>query len=149
MSTKLKGDIAEQAAILKILELGWGVAKPVGDRLPYDLIADINGKLAKLQIKSAWFNAFDQNYCIDVRRTKTNRRRMIRSLYRNQDFDFALIYLPEKHVFYVFPVSVFIGFGSTLSLVEAGKRQRKPKSADYREAFDLISQWAARKAILA
>ena len=149
MSTKLKGDIAEQAAILKMLELGWGVSKPIGDRLSYDLIADVNGKLAKFQIKSAWFNAFDQNYCIDVRRTKTNRRKMIRSLYSNQDFDFALVYLPEKQIFYVFPVNVFIGFGSTLSLVESGKRQRKPKSAGYREAFDLISQWAAPKVILA
>ena len=148
MSTKLKGDIAEQAAILRLLEQGFGVSKPVGDRLPYDLIADINGSLAKLQVKSAWFNAFDENYCIDVRRTKTNRRQMVRILYNNQDFDFALVYLPEKQIFYVFPVNVFIGFGSTLSLVEADKRQRKPKSANYREAFELISQWAASKATL-
>jgi hypothetical protein len=149
MGTKLKGDIAEQAAILKILELGWGVAKPIGDRLSYDLIADVSGKLFRLQVKSAWFNAFDKNYCIDVRRTKTNRRKMLRSLYSDKDFDFALVYLPEKRIFYVFPVKVFIGFGSSLSLVETDKRQRKPKSADYREAFDLISQWAAPKAILA
>ncbi len=139
MSTKLTGDIAEQAAILKLLELGWGVSKPIGDRLPYDLIADVGGKLIKLQIKSAWFNTHDQNFCIDVRRTKTNRRNMKRSLYSDQDFDFALIYLPAKNIFYVFPVEVFIGFGSTLSLVEDGKRQRKPKSASYREAFELIS----------
>jgi PD-(D/E)XK endonuclease len=149
MSTKLKGDIAEQAAILKILELGWGVSKPLGDRLSYDLIADINGKLVKLQVKSAWFNASDQNYCIDVRRTKTNRRQMLRSLYSEQDFDFALVYLQEKHIFYVFPVKVFIGFGSTLSLVETDKRQRKPKSANYREAFELISQWAPPEVTLA
>ncbi len=148
MSTKLKGDVAEQAAILRLLELGWGVSKPVGDRLPYDLVADVNGKLLKLQVKSAWFNAFDANYCIDVRRTKTNRRQMIRSLYSDQDFDFALVYLPEKRLFYIFPVSVFIGFGSTLSLVENDKRQRKPKSANYREAFELISQWAASKVTL-
>lgn len=148
MSTKLVGDIAEQAAILRLLEYGWGVSKPVGDRLPYDLIADINGKLVKLQVKSAWFNTFDQNYCIDVRRTKTNRRQMLRSLYSNQDFDFALVYLPEKRIFYVFPVQVFIGFGSTLSLVENDKRQRKPKSANYREAFELIAQWAAPEATL-
>ncbi len=149
MSTKLKGDIAEQAAILKLLEFGWGVAKPIGDRLPYDLIADVNGKLVRLQVKSAWFNAFDQNYCIDVRRTKINRRQMIRSLYTDQDFDFALIYLPEERIFYVFPVSVFIGFGSTLSLVESDKRQRKPRSANYRQAFELISKWAAPEATLA
>lgn len=149
MSTKLKGDIAEQAAILKLLELGWGVAKPIGDRLSYDLITDINGRLARLQIKSAWFNAFDQNYCIDVRRTKTNRQHMIRSLYSDKDFDFALVYIPEKRIFYVFPVQVFIGFGSSLSLVEADKRQRKPKSANYREAYELISQWAAPRVTLA
>ena len=149
MSTKLKGDIAEQATILKLLELGWGVSKPVGDRLPYDLIADVGGSLIRLQVKSAWFNSHDQNFCIDVRRTKTNRRQMVRSLYTNQDFDFALVYLPEIRIFYVFPVTVFIAFGSTLSLVEADKRQRKPRSANYRENFELISLWAASKAISA
>jgi hypothetical protein len=148
MNTKLKGDIAEQAAILRLLECGWGVAKPIGDRLSYDIIADVDGQLVKLQVKSAWFNAVDQNYCIDVRRTKTNRRRMLRSLYLEKDFDFALIYLPEKRIFYVFPNSVFIGFGSTVSFVEAEKRQRKPLSANYREAFELISQWAAPKVTL-
>ena len=125
-----------------------GVAKPIGDRLPYDLIVDVNGLLVRLQVKSAWFNASDQNYCIDVRRTKTNRRQMLRSFYSKNDFDFALVYLPEKHVFYVFPVEVFIGYGSSFSFVESDKRQRKPKSANYREAFELISQWAAPKVTL-
>jgi len=73
---------------------------------------------------------------------------MIRSLYSEEDFDFALVYLPEKRIFYVFPVSVFVTFGSTLSLVETDKRQRKPRSASYREAFELISQWAASKVTL-
>lgn len=148
MSTKLKGDIAEQAAILKLLELGWGVSKPIGDRLPYDLIVDVDSRLIRLQVKSAWFNSFDQNYCVDVRRTKTNRKEMVRSLYSTQDFDFALVYLPEKQIFYVFPVNVFIGFGSTLSLVEDDKRQRKPRSAIYREAYELISQWAVPEVTL-
>ncbi len=147
MDTKLKGDVAEQATILKLLEFGWGVSKPVGDRHSYDLIVDINGKLVKLQVKSAWFNTSDQNYCVDVRRTKTNRRFMIRSLYNKQDFDFAIVYIPEKRIFYVFPVEIFISFGSTLTLVETDKRQRKPKSADYRENFELISLWAASKVI--
>jgi hypothetical protein len=41
VDTKLKGDIAEQATILQALERGWGVLKPIGDRLPYDLVFDI------------------------------------------------------------------------------------------------------------
>ena len=145
MSTKLKGDIAEQAAIMRILRLGWGAAKPIGDRLPYDLIADVSRTLVKLQVKCAWFNSKDQCFVADVRRTKTNRRIMLRELYTDQDFDFALVYVPDMDVFYVFPVEVFIAYGSTLTLIETGKRQRKPKSSAYREAFGLILQWAVRK----
>lgn len=148
MSTKLKGDIAEQATIFKLLSLGFGVSKPIGDRFPYDLVIDVNGSLVKLQVKCAWYNRSEQNYVVDVRRTKTNRRIMRRSLYTNNDFDFAVAYIPELQVFYVFPVEVFIAFGSSIALVESGKRQRKPKSYIYREAFDLISQWAASKVTL-
>jgi hypothetical protein len=85
MDTKLKGDIAEQAAILHALKFGWGVLKPVGDRLPYDLVFDVGGTLVKVQ--------------------------------------------------------VFINYGSEIHLVEADKRQRKPRSAEYRNAWDLISHY--------
>ncbi len=83
----------------------------------------------------------------DVRRTKTNRRVMQRELYSSQDFDFALVYIPDLQIFYMFPVEVFIAYGSTLTFVETDKRQRKPKSAAYREAFGLISKWAVPKEI--
>ncbi len=49
VDTKLKGDIAEQAAVLHALKRGWGVLKPVGDRLPYDLVFDVEGTLIKIQ----------------------------------------------------------------------------------------------------
>jgi PD-(D/E)XK endonuclease len=142
MSTKLRGDIAEQAAILHALKRSWGVLKPVGDRLPYDLVFDVDGTLVKIQVKSAWFDEPSGNYVVDNRRTKTNRRTMVREAYSLGDFDFALVYIELLDVFYVFPCEVFIGYGSEIHLVEADKRQRRPKSADYRGAWDLISQWA-------
>jgi streptomycin 6-kinase len=45
MDTKLKGDIAEQAVVLHALKRGWRVLKPVGDRLAYDLVFDVEGNL--------------------------------------------------------------------------------------------------------
>ncbi len=66
MDTKLKGDIAEQAVVLFALKQGWGVLKPVGDRLPYDLVFDINGRLVRIQVKSAWYDLKRQNYVIDT-----------------------------------------------------------------------------------
>src|SRR5579871_2546280 len=99
MDTKQKGDIAEQAAILQSLKRGWGVLDPIGDRLPYDLVFDVSGSLVKIQVKLAWFYEPDQCYLLDNRRTKTNRRQMIRDCYSVTDFDFALAYLEDLDLF--------------------------------------------------
>ena len=147
MDTKLKGDIAEQAVVLYALKQGWGVLKPIGDRLPYDLALDISGSILTIQVKSAWFDTKRQNYVVDSRRTKTNRRVMIRENYKVEDFDFAVIFIEELDVFYVMPSGVFISYGSEIHLVETVKRQRKPKSGDYRNAWNLILQRAASKGI--
>ena len=147
MDTKLKGDIAEQAVVLYALKQGWGVLKPVGDRLPYDLALDISGSIMTIQVKSAWFDSKRQNYVVDNRRTKTNRRVMIRENYEVKDFDFAVIFIDELDVFYVMPSDVFISYGSEIHLVETVKRQRKPKSREYRNAWDLVLQRAALKEI--
>ncbi len=57
----------------------------------------------------------------------------------------CLIDLADRDLFYVFPVEVFIGYASEIHLVEADKRQRKPISAAYRDAWELISHWAAHR----
>ena len=54
-------------------------------------------------------------------------------------------YIEKLDLFYVFPVDVFIDYGSEVHLVEAEKRQRKPRSAQYREAWELILQASVAK----
>ncbi len=147
MDTKLKGDIAEQAVVLQALKQGWEVLKPFGDRLSYDLVFDVGRILVKIQVKYAWFDVKRGNYVVDVRRTKTNRRQMLRETYKVEDFDFAIVYLEELEVFYVIPCDVFINYGSEIHFVEAAKRQRKPKSSEFKNAWDLILQWAVPKVI--
>jgi len=147
MITKQKGDIAEQAVVLYALKQGWGVLRPVGDRLSYDLVFDIAGVLVKIQVKSAWFDAKSENYVVDNRRTKTNRRIMVRENYCLEDFDFAVIFIEALDVFYIMPCSLFISYGSEIHLIEADKRQRKPRSSEFREAWDLILQWAVPEVI--
>jgi hypothetical protein len=147
VDTKLKGDIAEQATILFALQKGWGVLRPIGDRLPYDLVFDTGNVLVKIQVKSAWFDESRKNYVIDTRRTKTNRKQMLRSSYSATDFDFAVAYIEELNVFYVFPVEEFISYSSEIHLVETEKRQRKPKSSSFREAWELIFERALPKEI--
>ena len=139
MDTKLKADIAESAVVTELLKRGFRVLKPVGDRLPYDVALDLNGNLLRIQVKCAWFDSKAGAYVVDARRTKTNRRRMLRQCYNADDFDFAIVYLADTNVFYVMPVSVFASYESTVTFVETDKRQRKPGSAEYRERWDLLS----------
>jgi PD-(D/E)XK endonuclease len=147
MDTKLKGDIAEQAVVLYALKQGWAVLKPYGDRMPYDIVFDIDGIFLKIQVKSAWFDESRQNYVVDTRRTKTNRRKMIRSTYKISDFDFAVIYVQDLEIFYVIPSDIFTSYGSEIHLVETDKRQRKPKSSEFRNAWELIEKGAVPKVI--
>ena len=144
MNTKEKGDIAEQAVKLKALKNRWGVLDPVGDRLPYDLVFDINGIFVRIQVKSAWLDKRSNNYHVDVRRSQTNQKEIKRKHYSVKDFDFAILYIEELNVFYIIPAEVFISYKSTINLVEDDKRQRKPKSSEYKENWNLIKNWAAR-----
>ena len=63
---------------------------------------------------------------------------MLRGNYDPSDFDFAILYIDTLNVFYVMPAAVFICYGSEIHLVEKEKRQRKPRSARFREAWGLI-----------
>lgn len=136
MDTKLKSDIAEQAVATELLKKGFNVLRPIGDRLPYDLAIDNKGKLLRIQVKSAWF--YRGAYKVDSRMTKTNRRKMIRKRYNENDFDFAIVYVQDLNIFYIMPQRIFSNYKSEISLVETTKRQRKPKSAEYKERWDLL-----------
>jgi len=142
IDTKQKGDIAEQAAVLHALNMGWAVLHPVGDRLPYDLVFDVNGVLIKIQVKSAWLDEGSGNYRVESRRTKTNRRQTKIERYEGSDFDFALLYIDDVDVFYVLPIEVFNSYKGAIALVEVDKRQRKPRSSAYRDAWSLIEEFA-------
>ena len=136
MDTKLKSDIAEAAVVFELLRKGLKVLRPVGDRLPYDLGVDRGGRLVRVQVKSAWSRA--DKYIVDCRRTRTNRRRMVRARYRASDFDYAVLYIQEKHVFYILPSRIFCRFGSEITLcLRAGSKQR-PVSDRYRERWDYL-----------
>jgi hypothetical protein len=52
-TTTFIGDVCEAIATARLLELGYGVSRPVSNGLPYDLIADDGRRLLRMQVKSA------------------------------------------------------------------------------------------------
>ncbi len=143
--TKQKGDIAEQAVILQALERGYEVLKPIGDRMPYDIVFDVNGHLIKVQVKSAWKDTKGSSYVVDARRTKTNRREMVRDYYSKGDFDFLIAFIADYRIFYIIPFSVYESYASSIYLVADDRTSRLPRTWIYREAWHLIEERARQK----
>lgn len=140
MDTKLKADLAELSVMQILLKKGFNVLKPLGDRLTYDLAVDQGGRLIRLQVKAAWYNQLKKMYLVDNRRTRTNRRQMVRKCYTRDDFEFALICVLEKSAFYIMPVDIFTSYASSIAIVENEKRQRLPRSAEYKDRWDFLEK---------
>lgn len=53
LSTKIKGNITELETAVALVRRKCGVCIPYGDRNRYDIVADVDGKLLKLQCKTS------------------------------------------------------------------------------------------------
>lgn len=131
MSTKLNGDIAEQLVILEAMSRGFGVSRPIGDRLSYDLIIDSNGKLFKIQVKKAYPTSKSDNnpntktYTVNTTRSCTNRKVYLYKKYNENDFDFAACVIFETSDIYIVPSSFFISKKRAIIFVPDGYCDRR------------------------
>lgn len=53
LDTKKKGNLTEMQCMSAFIEQGCGVSIPFGDNSRYDFIADVDGYLLKIQVKTA------------------------------------------------------------------------------------------------
>ena len=53
LTSKQKGNLTELQCLAAFTEQGCGVSIPYGDNSKYDFIADVNGKLLKIQVKTS------------------------------------------------------------------------------------------------
>lgn len=131
MISKQKGDIAEHRTLYELLKRGYNVFKPVGDRLPYDLLMETENGFQRIQIKLAW--PHDKGFVVDFRRHQTNRKEYKHTKYTKEDFDYLIAWMKEPDTFFVFPVS-FVETCSSVKMLGP----KSNKSDDYREAWHLI-----------
>jgi len=135
MNTKQKGDIAEYRVVSELLARGHDVLIPCGDRLPYDIGVDANGRLLRIQVKSAWRNR-NGTFSVDVRRSQTNRKVYKITKYDINDFDFLIACVMEESAFFIIPSIVACSYGGRITLLVHG--QRVERSREYKGRWDLL-----------
>lgn len=136
MNSKEKGNIGEAVALAKFIELGVQVSIPFGDNARYDLIAEFNGKLNKIQVK--YCNQLSENNsvicpCASSTNHTTNKHY---TTYEN-DVDYMCFYLAPWNEIILIPIED-IGNRKTI-----GVRKTPPKNNQ--SNITLVSNYSFEK----
>lgn len=92
LSSHFIGEITEQQVAVEFLKQGISISKPLVQSSRYDFIADINGKLYKIQVKTGTFKE-DSYLEFATSTSHTNTKGTINISYSADDVDFfATIY---------------------------------------------------------
>ena len=87
--TLVAGDVNELKCILAFEERGYYTSIPFSGSCRYDVIADINGKLIRIQCKSSHFYQDDETAIeFNATRSTTNTQKTIRYQYTKEEIDY-------------------------------------------------------------
>lgn len=103
MNSKRIGNIGEAKVLCKFVELGIPVYIPFGDNEKADLIAEFNGKLNKIQVKTSQ-KAIDGKMEFQVASaTSTSRKGDTIHYYTNDEVDYFALYNIERDKIFLVP----------------------------------------------
>ena len=123
MNSKDKGNIGESIVLAEFIKRGIQVSIPFGDNARYDLIAEFNGKLNKVQVKYCnQLSATGSVSCPCVSSTNHTTNKHL-STYEN-DVDYMCFYLACWDIVTIVPIEQ-IGIKKTISF-----RLDKPKTTN-------------------
>ena len=104
LNTKQRGNITEIECMLAFLKLGYNVLTPYGDCERYDFVVDIQGKLYKIQVKSANANHIEQGYIEFKTANKTTQNgKFVRHVYTENEIDYFMTFYNNQC--YLIPVN--------------------------------------------
>jgi hypothetical protein len=129
---KKRGQWAELRFMAKATELGFQVAKPLGDAAPYDVVLDIGGRFISIQIKSTYFrgtNLKPGSFVANLFHAAGPDHR-----YRQSDFDYLAVYYIPKDIWYIIPSAQAVSKFS----IRASPGDKQNQWEPYREAWHLL-----------
>ena len=107
MTSKEKGDIGEIIIMAEFIKKGITVAKPFGDNARYDLIADFNGKLNKIQVKYCDQKIRNNSVICPCASSKNHTTNKKYTTYEN-DIDYMAFYLKEWDICVIISIDEII-----------------------------------------
>ena len=103
MNSKNIGNIGEAKALCKFVELGIPVYIPFGDNEKSDLIAEFNGKLNKIQVKTS-VKATDGIMKFDLTSSTSHRSNGEKHVYTKEEIDYFICYNVTRDKLFLIPI---------------------------------------------
>lgn len=120
MDTKGIGNIGQAKVLCKFVQLGIPVYLPFGDNERADLIAEFNGKLNRIQVKTS-IKAEDGKMIFDLTSSTTHRSNGVKHKYTNIEIDYFACYNITRDRVFLIPVDEHLRGSITI-------RYEKPKN---------------------
>jgi len=129
VTSKELGEAAEADFLAKASGMGLWAAKPWGDSRRYDFIVDANGRLQRVQVKSAHRESRDGGYSLRLHGSS-------QKAYRADEIEALVAYIVPEKAWYVFPVSAVQKMRSVKLFPGRVSRSKYEK---YREAWEILT----------
>ena len=88
--TLIKGDVNELRCMLAFEERGYCVSIPFDGSSKYDFVADVEGKLLRIQCKSSHYYKDDTSIAFSCSCSTTNTQKTVRHAYSKQQIDYFM-----------------------------------------------------------
>jgi hypothetical protein len=134
---KIKGDIAVTHVIAKFTELGWTIGVLITEHAKYDLLAEKEGKMARVQVRSAKLNS-NGSIEIHLRNTYADKHGCYARKRSTGDYDILAAYCPETETVYFLPDETLGSATSSFSLRIEKTKNGQAKGVRFAEDFRLL-----------
>jgi len=134
---KFKGDIAVTHVISRLTELGWTIGVLITEHAKYDLLAEKEGKMARVQVRSAKLNG-NGSIETQLRNTYADRHGCHARKRSVGDYDILAAYCPETKAVYFIPDEVLANTTTSFSLRLEKAKNGQAKGVHLAEDFRLL-----------
>lgn len=117
MTTKQIGNVGEAIALAGFVQMQIPVYIPFGDNERADLIAEFNGKLQKIQVKTSE-KCEDGKITFSLVSSTVHRKNGVKHVYTKDEIDYFVLYNIETHMLLLVPQERVAGMKAVTFQIE-------------------------------
>lgn len=132
MTTKQLGNIGEAKALSKFVELQVPVYQAFGDNEKSDLIADFNGKLQRIQVKTSE-KCEDGKITFSLVSSTMHRKNGVRHKYTKEEVDYFALYNLATNILLLIPIELVLGRITVSFRIDGSKTHNQYNNLNWRD----------------